>query len=197
MRQYVHMVTPEPEDRSQRFHIPGGADRKAANADSVTFIPPPIGAIPTTRDVLRAGLVTGITASIVCSLTAFIGWIFRVDFLVSLPFTSDVGLVPLPWLAVVLVPLIAALLGSLAAAGMLGIRRARMLVFVLGTLIAIVSLAVPLLQPDTVTWPTKLWLVVMHIESWVIIVPQVARVVGDSDPLIVASYREVVDQGLT
>ena len=72
-----------------------------------------------------------------------------------------------------------------------------MLVLVLGTLLGIISLAAPLLQPDTVTWPTKLWLVVMHVETWVIIVPQVARVVGDSDPLIVASSREETDLELT
>ena len=197
MRQYDHMVTPERENHSQRFQVPEGADQKSANADSVTFIPPPIDAIPTTRDVLRAGLVTGITASIVCSMAAFIGWIFRVDFLVSLPFTSSDDLVPLPWVAVVVVPLLAGLIGSFAAAGLLGVRRAKMLVFVLGTLIAIVSLAAPLMQPDTVTWPTKLWLVVMHIDAWVIIVPQVARIVGDSDPLVVASFREEVDHGLT
>ena len=191
------MVTPEHQDRSQPWNIPEGADLKAANADSVTFIPPPKSAIPTTRDVFQAGLVTGITASIVCSMTAFIAWVFRVDFLVSPPFTSGEDLVPLPWITVALLPLIVGLAGSLAAAGLLGVRRARMLVLVLGTLLAIISLAAPLLQPDTVTWPTKLWLVVMHVETWVIIVPQVARVVGDSDPLIVASSREETDLELT
>jgi hypothetical protein len=196
VRQYVHMVTPEDESRSQRFRVPEGADLKAANADSVTLIPPPRSAIPTTRNMLRAGLVTGVTAAIVCSMAAFVGWIFRVDFLVSPSFTADNDLVPLPWISVALVPLIAGLVGSLAAAALLGVRRARKLVLVFGTLIAILSLAAPLLQPNTVTWPTKLWLVLMHIEAWLIIVPQVARVVGDSDPLIVASFREETDGGL-
>lgn len=191
------MVTPEHRDRSPQFNVPEGADQKAANADSVTFIPPPKSAIPTTRDVLRAGLVTGATASIVCSMTAFIGWVFRVDFLVVPPFTSGDDLVSLPWFSVVLVPLVAGLAGSLAAAALLGVRRVEGLILIAGTLIAVISLAVPLLQPDTVTWPTKIWLVVMHIEAWVIIVPQVARVVGDSDPAIVMSFRDDEDRELT
>lgn len=193
------MATPEHQDRSQRFAVPEGADPKAANADSVTFIPPPKSAIPTTRDVLRAGLVTGITAAIVCWGLAVIAWVFHTAFRLSNPFASgDSGeeLVHLPWIAVLLVPLLAGVVGSFAAAGLLGVRRARKYVLVFGSLIAGVSVLFILLQPDTVTWPTKIWLILMIAVAWLIIVPQVARVVGDSDPVITASYRDDADTDL-
>lgn len=202
MRQYDHMVTPAHPDRSQRFRVPEGADEKAANADSVTFITPPKSAIPTTRDVLRAGFITGVTASILCSVLAFIGWVFRVQFVVAYPFTSgdpftsSIDLAPVPWVSFPLAPFLAGMVGSLAAAALLGVRRAGKLVLLLGTLIAAIAVVVVLLEPHGVTWPTRIWLILMIATAWLIIVPQVARVVGDSDPTITASFRDDVDTDL-
>lgn len=188
LRQYVLMATPEHLDPSRAYPLPEGADRKAANADSVTAIPPPKSAIPTTRNVLTAGLVTGATASLVCLLMRIVAWAFRADFLATIPVKGH-ELTPVPWQAVVLVPLLAALLGSFAAAAFLGIRHAQAIVFVLGTAVALISLVAPLFQDGT-TWPTRIWLVLMHVATWAIVVPQVARIVGDSDPAITASFRE-------
>lgn len=172
--------------------LPPGADPVAANADSVTPIPPPLSAVPTTKAVLTAGWVTGLTAGIVCVIIRAIAGIFGTEFLVARPGTD--GLTPVPWLMVFLLPIACGLIGSLVAAIFLGVRGCQRWVFWLGTVAMLVSLASPLLQPDTVTWPTKIWLSAMHVVTWFIIVPQVARVVGDSDPRVTAGYRDVSNE---
>lgn len=172
--------------------LPPGADPVAANADSVTPIAPPASAIPTTKAVLTAGWVTGLTAGIICLILRVVAAIFGTDFMVVRPGSDE--LTPVPWPAVFLVPIVCGVVGSLVAAIFLGVRGCQRWVFWLGTLAVLISLASPLLQPDTVTWPTKIWLTVMHLVAWGVIVPQVARVVGDSDPRVTAGYREITTE---
>ncbi|MCH9816583.1 MAG: hypothetical protein K0U64_09070 [Actinomycetia bacterium] len=184
------MAQTDPPSPPHGWPIPAGANLKAANADSVTPVPPPKSAIPTTRTVLSAGLVTGITAALVCLALRILAWIFRAQFLIAPMPGSSETLEPVPWLGVILIPFAAAMIGALVAAAFLGVRYGRGLVLLLGTLVALVSLAGPLLQPEAVTWPTRIWLVVMHVATWLIVVPQVARIIGDSDPRITASFRD-------
>jgi hypothetical protein len=51
-----------------------------------------------------------------------------------------------------------------------------------GTAVALLSCASPLLQPDDVIWSTRIWLLVPHVITWFLVVPQIARIVGDSEP---------------
>lgn len=171
--------------------LPVGADPVAANADSVTPIAPPLSSIPTTKAVLTAGWVTGLTAGIVCLIMRVIGGIFGTAFEVTRPGSSE--LMPVPWIVVLALPVLCGLIGSLIAAIFLGVRGCQRWVFWLGTAVMLVSLTSPLLQPDSVTWPTKIWLAAMHVVTWFIVVPQVARVVGDSDPRVTAGYRDVTN----
>ena len=170
--------------------LPAGADPVAANADSITPIAPPLSAVPTTKAVLTAGWVTGLTAAIVCLIMRVIAGLFGTDFLVARPFSDE--LTPVPVLVVFVVPLACGMIGALVAAIFLGVRGCQRWVFWLGTAFFVVSLASPLMQPAAVTWPTRIWLTLMHVITWVLVVPQVARVVGDSDPRVIAAYRDVV-----
>ena len=97
------------------------------------------------------------------------------------------GLQVVPWFLMFLVPLLAAVVGALLAAIMLGRRHARRVVFWAGTAIAVLSCASPLIQPDDVLWSTRIWLLVPHLVTWVLVVPQIARIVGDSEPGMYAS----------
>ncbi len=169
--------------------LPPGADPVAANLDSVTPVAPPLSSVPTTKAVLIAGWVTGVTAGIVCIILRVIAGIFGTAFMVTRPGSTE--LQPVPWLAVLLVPVVVGVVGSLVAAVFLGVKGCQRWVFWLGTAAMVLSLASPLIQPEAVTWPTRIWLVVMHVVTWGIIVPQVARVVGDSDPRVTAAYRDV------
>lgn len=168
--------------------LPEGADPVAANADSVTPIAPPLSSVPTTKAVLTAGWVTGITAGLVCLAIRIVTGVFGVDYLVSAPGGGDVQSVP--WLVVLVIPTLAGVVGSLVAAIFLGVRGCQRWVFWLGTAALLVSLVSPLAQSDPVTWPTRIWLAVMHVITWFLVVPQVARVVGDSDPRVTAGYRD-------
>lgn len=176
-------------DPQRHRELPAGADQVAANADSVTPIPPPLSSVPTTKAVLTAGWVTGSTAGIICLLIRLLTGLFGVDYLVARPGSEQ--LQPVPWPVVLLLPLAVGVVSSLIAAVFLGVRGCQRWVFWLGTAALIASLAAPLLQPGAVTWPTRIWLTMMHLVTWAIIVPQVARVVGDSDPRVTAGYRDV------
>ncbi len=188
VRQDVPMAT--SADQQPPRELPPGVDAVAANADSVTPIPPPLSSVPTTKTVLTAGWVTGSTAGIVCLLIRLISGIFGVDYLVARPGSDQME--PVPWLVVLLLPLVVGVVGSLIAAIFLGVRGCQRWTFWLGTAAMLASLSGPFLQPGAVTWPTRIWLGVMHVVTWAIIVPQVARVVGDSDPRVTAGYREVL-----
>jgi len=148
--------------------------------DSVTPIPPPPSASPRTRDLLYAALVTGLWSGIACSV---IYWICRAA---GVPFdvvTRSVDpIAQVPWYAPLLAPLAFAGVGAVACALVRGRQHARKIVLWVGTLFALGSAIGPLTQPDEVIWSTRIWLLVMHVITWFLVVPQLARIVGDSEP---------------
>jgi hypothetical protein len=160
------------------------------NLDSVTPVPPPIEAAPRFSDVLRAGLVTGVTAALVCWLLFGIARLFGTEFLVRQgPGGQDAELSRIAWYQVVTVPIIAALLFALLATALRRRPRCRRLTLSLGLALFLITLLPVLTQPSTVTWPTRIWLLVLHVVTALIVIPTVARVVGDSDPAVLAGHR--------
>lgn len=149
-------------------------------ADSVTPVPPPASSVPHTSNLVYAGVVTGAWSGLL-SLTIYgLGRLLGVPFEVMSPGSESLQVVP--WFLMLLVPLLAALVGALLAALMLGRRHARRIVFWAGTGIAVLTCAIPLVQPDDVLWSTRIWLLIPHVITWFLVVPQIARIVGDSEP---------------
>jgi len=116
-----------------------------------------------------------------------VGRLLGVPFEVARPGSDALQVVP--WFLMLLVPLLAAVVGALLAAIMLGRRHARRIVFWVGTAIAVLSCASPLLQPADVLWSTRIWLLIPHAITWFLVVPQIARIVGDSEPGMYASEQ--------
>lgn len=148
--------------------------------DSKTPLGPPTAANPTVKNLLYAAAVTGGWSGLLCLIVYLIGRLAGVPMEVQSP--GDTGLTVLPWLVVVLVPLTAAVAGSLLAALARGRRHAERIVFGLGTLIVVASGLAPIMQPAGVLWSTRILLLVMHLITWALVVPQIARIVGDSEP---------------
>jgi len=149
-------------------------------ADSVTPVPPPASAVPHASNLLYAGVVTGAWSGVLSLGIYGVGRLLGVPFEVLRPGADSVQVVP--WFLMLLAPLLAALVGALLAALMLGRRHARRIVFWGGTLLAVLSCVSPLVQPDDVLWSTRIWLLIPHIITWFLVVPQIARIVGDSEP---------------
>ena len=149
-------------------------------ADSVTPVPPPASAVPHTSNLVYAGVVTGAWSGLISLAIYGLGRLLGVPFEVT-RFGSDT-LQVVPWFLMLLMPLLAALVGALLSAILLGRRHARRIVFWAGTAIAVLSCASPLLQPDDVIWSTRIWLLIPHVVTWFLVVPQIARIVGDSEP---------------
>jgi hypothetical protein len=149
-------------------------------SDSVTPVAPPTAANPRLSNLMYAGLVTGAWSGLMSLI------IFAIGTLVGVPFDAARGLGAavqvIPWFIVLLVPLAAALIGAALASLMLGRRHARAVVFWAGTAIGLASCASPLLQPATVPWAARILLLLMHVITWLLVVPQIARIVGDSEP---------------
>ncbi len=147
---------------------------------SVTPIAPPRSSNPRVGALLYAALVTGAWAGLL-SLA-----IYGLGRLLGVPFTvvtrQGEAPVQLSWFMPLLVPLIAAIIGGLATVVVLGRRHARAIVLWLGALVAVASVALPVTQPSSVLWSTRIWLLVMHVVAWFLIVPQLARIAGDSEP---------------
>jgi Family of unknown function (DUF6069) len=147
---------------------------------SVTPIAPPKAQNPKVRFLLYAGLVTGIWSGLLCLI------VFGIAVLCGVPFEvrsgANADATSLSWFLVLIVPLGAALVGALFSGLTLGRRFAKRLVFWTGTLIALASLSGPMSQPDSVLWSTRVLLIVMHVITWTLVVPQLARIVGDSEP---------------
>ena len=154
-------------------------------ADSVTPVPPPASTVPHTSNLVYAGAVTGGWSGLISLGIYGVGRLLGVPFEVTRPGAESLQVVP--WFLMLLVPLLAAVVGALLAALMLGRRHARKVVFWAGTAIAVLSCASPLIQPDDVIWSTRVWLLIPHVVTWFLVVPQIARIVGDSEPGMFAS----------
>ena len=153
---------------------------RAPWADSVTPVPPPATTVPHTSNLVYAGVVTGAWSGLLSLVIYAVGRLLGVPFEVMRPGSDSLQVVP--WFLMLLAPLLAAVVGALLAAIMLGRRHARRIVFWAGTLIALLSCASPLMQPDDVIWSTRIWLLIPHVVTWFLVVPQIARIVGDSEP---------------
>lgn len=126
--------------------------------------------------VLRASVIAGLVAGILCVFLWGIGSLFGTEFEVQ-PAGSD-ALRPVTFWACLLLPVItAAIAGSIAYLLFRG-PAAFLWILLLGFALTLLSLFVPLLQPSDVTWPTKLWLSAMHLVTGLIVVPVVAVTVG-------------------
>jgi hypothetical protein len=147
--------------------------------DSKTPLGPPTSGTPTVRQLLYAGVVTGAWSGLLCLV------VYGIGRLAGIPFDVVYGpesLVTVYWLVVLIVPFVAGVVGALVASLARGLPRAGRLVFWVGTLIALISCWFPLDQPASVDWPTRILLLVMHVITWFLVVPQIARIVGDSEP---------------
>jgi len=149
---------------------------RVAWAQSVTPIPPPTSAHPTFRFLAYAGLVTGAWSSLL-SLA-----VYGLARGIGVPMEVVLGGIPevVPWILVVVIPLGSAVAGALLAGFLRGMRFAGAIVFWVGTLIAALSCISPLTQP--VEWSTRLWLTIPHLITWFLVVPQIARIIGDTEP---------------
>jgi Family of unknown function (DUF6069) len=147
---------------------------------SKTPVGPPRAASPTVRQLVFAGVVTGAWSGLLCLVIYVVASLLGVDFVLKAP-SGDVEVV-MPWPLFLLVPLAFAVLGALLASLARGWRAAGRIVFWLGTLVALGTTVVPLTQPDSVGWSTRIILVLMHVITWFLVVPQIARIIGDSEP---------------
>ena len=125
-----------------------------------------------------AGLVTGGWAGLVCLVLYGIARLFGARMEID---TMD-GVAVVPWFLVLLIPVVAGVIGSIAALLLRGRRAAGRIVFWAGTTLAVASLSLLLLPPGATDLSTKIWLSVMYVVTWLFVVPQVARIVGDSEP---------------
>ena len=147
---------------------------------SMTPVAPPRSANPTVRQLVYAGVVTGAWSGLVCLIVYAIGRITGVPFEVTAPGQTSLTLVP--WIAPLVLPLAAAVLGALLASLARGWSHAGRIVLAAGTLLALASCVPIVLQPASVLWSTRILLLVMHLVTWFLVVPQIARIVGDSEP---------------
>lgn len=147
---------------------------------SKTPVGPPVAANPTVRQLLYAAVVTGAWSGLVCLLVYVVGRLFGMEFTVAVRGSSD--LLTVPWLVVLLVPLAAAVAFAMASSLVRGWSHAGRIVYWVGTLLALASLIAPLDQPSTVGWPTRIVQALMHVITWFLVVPQIARIIGDSEP---------------
>jgi len=147
-------------------------------SDSVTPIPPPSSARPGVRTMAYAAAVTGGWAGLVCLA------LYGIARLLGVPMAIDTGagLTVVPWFMVLLLPLFAAEVGAVASLVVRGWRGAGRIVFWIGSVVAAASLIPLFVQPSEVLLSTQIWLAVMHFVTWALVVPQIARIIGDSEP---------------
>lgn len=143
---------------------------------SKTPIAPAKSLDPGPRFLAYAGLVTGIWSSILS-----LG-VFGFARLIGVPMEVDSNNIPeaITWIAVVVVPLAAAMAGAMASLLARGLTHARAIVFWTGTVIALASLAVPIIRAEQIA--TAIWLSIPHVITWFLVVPQIARIIGDTQP---------------
>lgn len=147
--------------------------------ESKTPVAPPSAANPTLRQLVYAGVVTGTWSGILSLVLYLVGRVAGTDF--SLVWWGGDDPAPMPWFVFLLLPLVAALLFSLGASLTRGRAHARALTYWVGTLLALASLYPAVTQP-ALGWGTRTLLVLMHLVTWFLVVPQIARIVGDSEP---------------
>lgn len=155
-----------------------GAMVRGGWIDSMTPVSPPTSANPGLRTLGYAALVTGVWSGILCLV------VYGFARLLGVPMEAQTpaGIQTIPWFAVLLLPLAAAEAGALGARITRGWKGAGRIVFWAGTLLAAASLIPLFLQPEQVLLSTRIWLGVMHVVTWVLVVPQIARIIGDSEP---------------
>ncbi len=148
---------------------------------SKTPVGPPTAANPTVRQLLYAAAVTGGWSGLVSLVIYLIGRLFGMTFTVSVPGRDRTRAGP-----VVRRPAPAARgRRRLRAARLPGARMApRPTDRLLGRAPWAPSLSlIPVLnQPSSVGWFARLVLASMHVITWFLVVPQIARIVGDSEP---------------
>ena len=159
---------------------PAASARAPFWATSKTPIAPPTSANPTVGQLVYAGVLTGSWSAVLCLVIYGIARLFGVSFNVVLRSTSVEAEVQ--WYVVLIVPFVFAVGGALLASLVRGWRGAGALVFWVGTAIAVGSCLVPLVQPGDVGWSSRVVLTLMHALTWFLVVPQIARIVGDSEP---------------
>ena len=144
----------------------------------MTPVAPPTSANPGARTLAYAALATGVWSGILCLI------VYALALLLGVPMEAQTpaGVQTVPWFAVLLLPIAAAEVGALAALVTRGWSGAGRIVFWAGTLLAAASLIPLFLQPEQVLLSTRIWLGVMHVITWVLVVPQIARIIGDSEP---------------
>jgi len=84
------------------------------------------------------------------------------------------------WFAVLLVPVAAAQIGAMASLLLRGIPHAQRIVFWIGTSIAVISIVYPFMTATLIS--TAVVLAIMHVITWGLVVPQIARIIGDTEP---------------
>lgn len=126
--------------------------------------------------VVRASAIAGLVAGILCAFLWIIGSVFGTNFEVQ-PFGSD-QLMKVTLISVILFPVVVAVIAALIAGLLFRGPGAFLWVLLFGFALTLISLAIPLLQPSDVTWPTRLWLSAMHLLTGLIVVPVVAAAVG-------------------
>lgn len=125
-----------------------------------------------------AALVTGVWSGLLSLVVYGLALLLRVPMEVQ----TVAGLQAVPWFAVLLLPVVAAEIGAVASLVLRGRTAAGRIVFWVGTVLAIASLIPLVMQPGAVLISTRVWLGVMHVITWVLVVPQIARIIGDSEP---------------
>ncbi len=102
--------------------------------------------------------------------------------LIGVPMIVETDRIPtvITWLAIAVVPLAAAEAGAMASLLARGLRHAGRIVFWSGTVIAVGSLAVPIMSAEQIS--TAIWLCIPHVITWFLVVPQIARIIGDTEP---------------
>lgn len=125
-----------------------------------------------------AAAVTGGWSGLVCLV------LYGFARLIGVPMQVEIAgsLQTVPWFGALLLPLIAAEIGAIASLIVRGRKFAGRIVFWFGTFVAVLSVVPLFLQPSEVLWSTRIWLLVLHVITWLLVVPQIARIIGDSEP---------------
>jgi len=141
-----------------------------------TPIAPPKSLDSKPRFFAYVALVTGAWSGILSLIVFAVARLFGVPMDVVLEGTT----IHVFWFAVLLVPVVAAGIGAMASLLLRGVPQAHRIVFWIGTVIAVASIAYPFITATLVS--TAIVLAIMHVITWGLVVPQIARVVGDTEP---------------